>query len=96
MIVADGGMIYSKTNAARAFSVVHTGSGVTANLNDVDVLDAGSTIRICGDSGVLLFGDSGIWTTPKSQTTFPLTKLDFQSATQGFAIGQEFVVLEYD
>jgi len=59
MIVADGGMICSKTNAARAFSVVHTGSGVTANLNDVDVLDAGSAIRICGDSGVLLFGDSG-------------------------------------
>ncbi|HEX5009387.1 MAG TPA: YCF48-related protein [Planctomycetota bacterium] len=96
MIVGDDGVIYEKGASDRGFSRVITGLGQTENLYDVEVLSSGTYIRIGGDTGVALFRDSGTWTAPKSQTVFPLTKMAFQSATQGYAIGRNFIVEEYN
>ncbi|MGQ0552798.1 MAG: WD40/YVTN/BNR-like repeat-containing protein [Planctomycetota bacterium] len=72
------------------------GFEVTEHLYDVEVLNSGTNVRVGGDKGAVLFRDSGTWTRKRSDTTHPLSKLAFQSASEGFAIGQMFVVLKYD
>lgn len=98
--VGDGGHIYEKTSGGSTFDPVDPGlaPAVTAPLHDVAVFVNGSDVdlRICGSSGALLFRDAGTWDQVRSYTSFPLYKLAFQSADEGFAIGQSFVILKYE
>jgi hypothetical protein len=93
ILVGQNGGVFEKTGTA--FVKQTLGLTVTEHLNDVEVLNSGSNVRICGQNGVVLFRDSGTWTKPKSQTNDPLYRLVFQSPTHGFGVGQQFVLVEY-
>ncbi|MGQ0552265.1 MAG: WD40/YVTN/BNR-like repeat-containing protein [Planctomycetota bacterium] len=100
--VGQNGAVFVKTAARfarvpeEAVSGEEFGFAVFEHLYDVEVLNSGTNVRVGGDKGAVLFRDSGTWTRKRSDTTHPLSKLAFQSAAEGFAIGQMFVVLKYD
>ena len=101
VLVGQNGGVYEKLGTRFQKQALQTcpppGStlGVTATLRDVEVLNSGTNLRICGDDGVVLFRDAGCWTRVRSQTTMPLHKLEFQSPTHGFGVGRNFMITEY-
>jgi photosystem II stability/assembly factor-like uncharacterized protein len=94
ILVGQNGGVYERT--AGRFVKQTLGLTVTENLNDVQVINLGTdVVRICGDNGVVLFRDSGVWTKPRSLTNEPLFKLAFQGSGHGFAVGKNFLIAEY-
>ncbi len=95
IMVGQNGGVYEKSGTRFVKQTLPFNPSVTALLRDVEILNSGTNVRICGDYGVVLFRDSGTWTKVRSQTTWPLVKLDFQSPTHGFGVGFNFMITEY-
>lgn len=98
ILVADNGGVYVKTSTAFE-KLDENDFGFDAPPNhffDVEVLDSGDTIRIGGDGGIALFFDDGAgWSQPRTSVGISLSKMAFQSADHGFAVGLSFLIAEY-
>lgn len=97
ILVGDGGNVYVKGATDGTFQKVTDSvvSSVRGALFDVEVLSNGTTVRICGENGAVLFRDSGTWSAPKSEVSRLLRKMEFQSGSHGFGVGSDFVIAEY-
>ena len=99
VVVGQNGLVLERE--ATGFEPVDASSftalGLTVELGDVQVLLNGSHVdlRIGGHEGTVLFRDAGVWTQPRSYTNNPIHQVVFQDSDHGFALGQNFVVLEY-
>jgi photosystem II stability/assembly factor-like uncharacterized protein len=92
--VGTGGAVYELVSGS--FTPVSLGgAAVTTDLNDVERVGSGEDLRICGNAGVVLFRDSGTWTSKKSHTNSNLVKLSFPLANEGYAIGGPSYVAAY-
>ena len=101
--VGDNGRVFQKATTGSTFEQIDDDSGfpadITQALFDVEALDDGATIRICGDDGVVLFRDgttTPTWTRVRSLANTTLVKLSFQDADEGFAVGFGFFVGRYE
>lgn len=71
------------------------GLTVEDDLYDVEVIGNGDQIWISGDNGILLHRNSSlVWSKPETRTTLQLPKVEFLSATEGYAVGVTFTILE--
>lgn len=95
VLVGQNGGVYEKSGTQ--FVKQTLGSlTVTDALFDVEAFDSGAALRICGDLGTVLFRDGGTWTRPWAGPHGPYYKMAFQSPTHGFAIGENFMIAEYE
>lgn len=93
--VGTGGIVYYRDGGA--FNAVSLGSHATdVAFNDVEILDGGDEVMICGDAGQIRRYASSTWSSPKSMTSQNIHALSFDADDHGFAIGQQFVILEYN
>ena len=98
--VGDNGRVFEKTSTSTTFEQIDddTGfpAGITGHLQDVEVLDSGTSVRIAGLGGEVLFRDSGTWSRIRSLTNRGIYKLSFHAADEGFAIGPNFFIARFE
>ena len=98
--VGDNGRVFQKTSTSTTFEQIDDDAGfpagITGHLQDVEVLDSGTYVRIAGLGGEVLFRDSGTWSRVRSLTNRGIYKLSFHAADEGFAIGPSFFVARFE